>query len=87
MNDMGNNEKLKENKTNKTTTKEERLGDTMPTVENVNYDVVSYIQKIKEYISDFKKLPPDDAQKQAKMNLMNSGIIDSDGKLTGYYKK
>lgn len=58
----------------------------MPEVENVYYDVASYIGKIKEYISDFKKLPPKEARIQAKMNLMNSGIIGADGQLTGYYR-
>lgn len=59
----------------------------MPTVENVNYEMVDYINQIKGYIDDFKSLPKAEAQKRAHENLMGSGIIDSKGNLTGFYKK
>lgn len=59
----------------------------MPTVENVNYEMFDYLNQIKEYISDFKKLPKEEAQKKAHKNLMDAGIVDAKGNLTGFYKK
>ncbi len=54
-------------------TKEESAGNSMPTVENVNYEMTDYLNQIKEYISDFKKLPKAEAQKKAHENLMDTG--------------
>ncbi|MBO5474110.1 MAG: hypothetical protein J6A08_10070 [Lachnospiraceae bacterium] len=68
-------------------TKEESKGDSMPTVENVNYEMFDYLKQIKEYISDFKKLPKEEAQKKAHKNLMDAGIVDAKGDLTGFYKQ
>ena len=61
-------------------------GDEMPTVEKVNYEMTRYLQDIEEYIEKFKRLPEKEAEKQAKENLMNVGIIDEHGNLTGFYK-
>lgn len=68
-------------------TKEESVGDGMPTVENVHYEMTDYLNQIKKYIADFKKLPKEEAQKKAHKNLMDTGIIDAKGNLTGFYKK
>ena len=61
-------------------------GDGMPTVEKVNYEMTRYLQDIEEYIEKYKRLPEKEAEKQAKENLMNVGIIDEHGNLTGFYK-
>ena len=61
-------------------------GDEMPTVEKVNYEMTRYLQDIEEYIEKYKRLPKKEAKKQAKENLMNTGIIDEQGNLTGFYK-
>lgn len=49
-------------------TKEESAGDSMPTVENVHYEMTDYLNQIKKYIADFKKLPKAEAQKKAHGN-------------------
>lgn len=61
-------------------------GDEMPTVEKVNYEMTSYLREIEVYIEKYKSLPEKEAKKQAKKNLMDIGIIDEQGNLTGYYK-
>ncbi len=61
-------------------------GDEMPTVEKVNYEMTRYLQDIEEYIEKYKRLSKKEAKKQAKENLMNAGIIDEQGNLTGFYK-
>ena len=58
----------------------------MPTVESVNYEMTGYLQDIEKYINEYKKLPQIEAKIQAKKNLMDTGIIDENGKLTGFYK-
>lgn len=61
-------------------------GDKMPTVEKVNYEMASYLQEIEEYIDKYKSLPKKEAKKRAKENLVDVGIIDEQGNLTGFYK-
>ena len=61
-------------------------GDKMPTVENVNYEMTKYLQDIEEYIKRYKNLPKKEAKEQARKNLMNVGIIDELGNLSGFYK-
>ena len=61
-------------------------GDKMPTVENVNYEMTNYLRDIEEYIEAYKQLPKDEAKKRARENLMDTGIIDEQGNLTGFYK-
>lgn len=75
----------KEN-THKTTKHTKGNGDKMPTVEKVNYEMTRYLQDIEEYIEKYKRLPKKEAKKQAKENLVNTGIIDEQGNLTGFYK-
>lgn len=60
--------------------------DKMPTVEKVNYEMTSYLQDIEEYIKRYKSLPQKEAKKQAKENLVDTGIIDEQGNLIGFYK-
>ena len=60
--------------------------DKMPPVEKVNYEMISYLQDIDEYIKGYKSLPRNEAKKQAKKNLVDAGIIDEQGNLTGFYK-
>ena len=61
-------------------------GDKMPTIEKVNYEMTGYLRDIEVYIEKFKKLPEQEARKQAKKNLVDTGIIDEQGNLTGFYK-
>lgn len=61
-------------------------GDKMPTVENVNYEMTQYLQDIEEYIRRYKNLPQKEAKEQAKKNLMDVGIIDELGNLSGFYR-
>lgn len=75
---QGNTKKIAKN----TKEKEER----MPTIEKVNYEMTGYLQDLEKYIERFKNLPEPEARKQAKENLMDAGIIDEQGDLTGFYK-
>ena len=61
-------------------------GDKMPTVESVNYEMTKYLQDIEEYIRRYKNLPKKEAKEQARKNLMDVGIIDELGNLSGFYK-
>ena len=61
-------------------------GDKMPTVENVNYEMTEYLRDIEEYIRGYKNLPKKEAKEQARKNLMDVGIIDELGNLSGFYK-
>lgn len=61
-------------------------GDEMPTVEKVNYEMTEYLQDIEEYIKRYKNLPKKEAKEQARKNLMDVGIIDELGNLSGFYK-
>lgn len=72
--------------THETTKHTTENGDKMPTVEKVNYEMTNYLQDIEEYIEKFKKLPQNEARKQAKENLIDVGIIDEQGNLIGFYK-
>lgn len=63
-----------------------KRGDEMPTIEKVNYEMAEYLQDIKAYIANFKKLPKEEAKRRAKKNLVDAGIIDEQGNLTGFYK-
>lgn len=72
--------------THETTKRTKENGDKMPTVEKVNYEMTNYLQDIEEYIEKFKKLPRNEARKQAKENLIDAGIIDEQGNLIGFYK-
>ncbi len=58
----------------------------MPTIEKVNYEMTGYLRDIEAYIEKFKMLPEQEARKQAKKNLVDTGIIDEQGNLTGFYK-
>lgn len=60
--------------------------DKMPTVEKVNYEMTGYLRDIEAYIEKFKSLPKQEARKQAKENLVDTGIIDEQGNLIGFYK-
>lgn len=61
-------------------------GDDMPTVESVNYEMTGYLQDLEKYIKEYKELPQTEARVQAKKNLVDIGMIDENGKLTGFYK-
>lgn len=67
-----------------THTKEDEVK--MPTIEKVNYEMTDYLRDIEAYIEKFKMLPEQEARKQAKKNLVDTGIIDEQGNLTGFYK-
>lgn len=58
----------------------------MPAVEKVNYEMTDYLRDIEAYIEHYKSLSQKEAKKQAKENLMATGIIDEHGNLTGFYK-
>lgn len=66
--------------------KHNKRHDEMPTVESVYYEMTVYLQDIKEYIKAYKQLPKEEAKKQARENLLDTGIIDEQGNLTGFYK-
>ncbi len=70
----------------KTITHTKENEDKMPTVEKVNYEMASYLQDIEEYIKGYKSLPQKEAKKRAKENLVDTGIIDEQGNLIGFYK-
>lgn len=61
-------------------------GDKMPTVEKVNYEMTDYLHDIEVYMEHYKSLSQKEVRKQAKKNLMATGIIDEHGNLTGFYK-
>lgn len=61
-------------------------GDRMPTVENVNFEMTNYLRELEAYVEEFKKLPQQDAKEISKRNLIDTGIIDEQGNLTGFYK-
>ena len=73
-------------KTRQTIRRAKGSGDKMPTVENVNYEMTEYLRDIEEYIRRYKDLPKKEAKEQARKNLMNVGIIDELGNLSGFYK-
>lgn len=58
----------------------------MPTAEQVNYDMMEYLEKMEQYIAKYKALPKEQAILEARRNLQETGIIDESGNLTGYYK-
>lgn len=70
----------------KADTSRREKGDKMPTVENVYFETTTRLNALEKYVEDFKKLPQKDAQEIAKKNLINTGIIDEQGNLIGFYK-
>ena len=61
-------------------------GEEMPTVENVNFEMTNYLRRLEAYVEEYKQLSPKDAKETAKRNLMDTGIIDENGNLAGFYK-
>lgn len=61
-------------------------GDKMPTVEKVYCEMTDYLRDLEAYVENYKNLSKEEAKKQAKATLMDIGIIDEHGNLTGFYK-
>lgn len=58
----------------------------MPTVEMIELEKTNYIKDMTEYLNKLKKLTENEAKRQSYQNLLNSGIIEKDGKYSMRYK-
>jgi|BioPla2DNA2_1021312.scaffolds.fasta_scaffold17220_9 hypothetical protein len=68
---------------NKLRTKED---DTMPTIELVEQERLSYLNEMEQYLKELKAMPKHEAEAKSKRNLIESGIIDENGELTEHYR-
>lgn len=65
----------------------EKEAETMPTVELIEYERITYIKEMEEYLHKLKKMPKDDAIKKSRENLINSNIILENGDFAEQYRR
>lgn len=65
--------------------KEKEVSD-MPTIEMIEVEKTNYIQEMKNYLNKLQQLESEDAREASYQNLLNSGIIEKNGRYSRRYK-
>lgn len=60
--------------------------DVMPSIELIEYEEVSYIKEMKEYLKNLKGMSRAEAEKVSHDNLVKSRIIEENGEFTEQYQ-
>ena len=58
----------------------------MSPIEMIEAEKINYINEMKDYLNRLKGLTPKEARETSYNNLLNSGIIEKDGKFSERYK-
>lgn len=58
----------------------------MPTIEMLEYEREAYVEEMKEYLRELKKMHQEDAKEVSYENLLKCNIIRENGELTERYQ-
>ncbi len=60
--------------------------DSMPTIEQVEYERVAYVKGMEEYLKKLNSMPDKEAMEKSRVSLEGAGILQEDGEFTERYR-
>lgn len=58
----------------------------MPAIEMIEYERVTYVKEMEDYLKNLKKMKKSEAKKKSFENLVQSNIISENGEFTEQYQ-